>query len=479
MTTAQVGRRQDRGDADDRPGGEQPDRARAAASSPRRPHYSAPLSCISSIVPCSSLRSTRLESETGIWSIGTLSDGSGLAPLASGYSFELEVKNACDSVGEQRADEGEGFRLAVARFEHADAGQQHQRAEPARREVDGDGVVGAFFADRLGDVVVVDQADVDFAFGDRVADRDVVGEGDGAVVDHFFQPLLGAIVAILGPQRGHILLHGRGGGAPTDPVLPLRRRQPEGRGRQFGLLDDVFVVGDHPGAAGDPDPATFGVAVARRHQVEDVLRQLGQQPGFGDGGDRPWLLGEEDVGWGGVALLDQGRGEVGGFGEADLDVAVGFGLVAVDGGADRGRDPARVEGDPFGFRLVRAAAAVFGAEAAAGEDDGGEDEQGGEQPRGMCEWGESRGRQLGCPNLMDSSAYGVRRVPTRARAAAARPAQVLRRRRRRRRPRPRRPRGGDLRPARPQRLRQDDDAAADRRASSAPTRARSRSAARR
>ena len=159
--------------------------------------------------------------------------------------------------------------------------------------------------------------------------------------------------------------------------------EPEGRGRQLGLLDDVLVVGDDAGAAGDADPAAFGVAVARRHPVEDVLRQLGQQPGFGDGGDRPRLLGEEDVGGGGVALLDQGRGEVGGFGEADLDVAVGFGLVAVDGGADRGRDPARVEGDPFDFRLVRAAAAVFGAEAAAGEEDGGEDEQGGEQPLGL------------------------------------------------------------------------------------------------
>src|SRR5690349_9353392 len=87
----QVGRRQDRREADESPGAEEPDRGGS-----RPEHYSAPLSCISSIVPWISFRSTRLESETGILLTGTLSEGSGLAPLASGYSFELEVKNCCD-----------------------------------------------------------------------------------------------------------------------------------------------------------------------------------------------------------------------------------------------------------------------------------------------------------------------------------------------------------------------------------------------
>src|SRR6476646_7959467 len=73
--------------------------------------------------------------------------------------------------------------------------------------------------------------------------------------------------------------------------------------------------------------------------------------------------------------------------EADLDVAVGFGLVAVDGGADRGRYPSRVERDPFGAGVVGAAAAVFGAEAATCENNRGrEDRQRGEQPLRL--WGD-------------------------------------------------------------------------------------------
>ena len=59
-----------------------------------------------------------------------------------------------------------------------------------------DRVVGALGRDRLGDVVVVDQADVDLAVGDRVADRDVVGEGDRVVGDHALEPLARDVLAV-------------------------------------------------------------------------------------------------------------------------------------------------------------------------------------------------------------------------------------------------------------------------------------------
>ena len=94
---------------------------------------------------------------------------------------------------------------------------------------------------------------------------------------------------------------------------------------------------------------------------------LASRPAVGDRADRARLLGEEDVGGGVVALLDQGRGEVGGVAVADLDVAVGLGLVHVDRAADRRRDPARVEGDPLGGRLGRPAPGVLGGGAAGAE----------------------------------------------------------------------------------------------------------------
>src|SRR6476646_7959466 len=61
--------------------------------------------------------------------------------------------------------------------------------------------------------------------------------------------------------------------------------------------------------------------------------------------------------------------------EANRDVKVRFGLVAVDGGADRGRYPSRVERDPFGAGVVGAAAAVFGAEAATCENNRGREDR--------------------------------------------------------------------------------------------------------
>src|SRR3712207_7254442 len=57
-----------------------------------------------------------------------------------------------------------------------------------RQHVDADRVVGALLGDRLGHVVVVDEADVDLAVGDRVAHRDVRGVRLGVVGDDALQP---------------------------------------------------------------------------------------------------------------------------------------------------------------------------------------------------------------------------------------------------------------------------------------------------
>ena len=145
---------------------------RAAAASISRPHaYSAPVSRMSFSVPCRSPSLAR----------SIFGDG-----ISAQRHELLRRRHAGDqrvllrAVGEVRlrlrrehlAHELQRLRLVLRRGEHADAGDVDERAEVLRREVDLDRIVGILGL-RLGDVVVVDQAEVDLALGDRVADRDV------------------------------------------------------------------------------------------------------------------------------------------------------------------------------------------------------------------------------------------------------------------------------------------------------------------
>ena len=117
-------------------------RARGRARAGRRPRRSPPPSERPGFLHQLDRRLDRAEvgevagRAAGSRDSGTLSDGSAWTPLASGYSFELEVKNVCALRREQGADEVERLLLAVASIEHADAGQQQQRAEAVGREVD-------------------------------------------------------------------------------------------------------------------------------------------------------------------------------------------------------------------------------------------------------------------------------------------------------------------------------------------------------
>ena len=91
-----------------------------------------------------------------------------------------------------------------------------------------DRILGALGGDRLGDVVVVEQADIDLAVGDRVANRDVVRVVDGVVGDHALDPVTGDFVAVLEAQRGtYCCSESVTGAQPTRPrqgVGELERR---------------------------------------------------------------------------------------------------------------------------------------------------------------------------------------------------------------------------------------------------------------
>ena len=137
-------------------------RPTARGPPPRRPPtappaYSAPVSRMSLSVPCRSPSLARSMSGAGISSIGV----SSLAGCDPG-----DERILLRAVGEVRAaprwrasaHERDRLLLVLGGGEHADAGDVDERAEVLRREVDLDRVVGVLGL-RLGDVVVVDQAE--------------------------------------------------------------------------------------------------------------------------------------------------------------------------------------------------------------------------------------------------------------------------------------------------------------------------------
>ena len=196
--------------------------------------------------------------------------------------------------------------------------------------------------------------------------REVVG--GRVVLDH------DNVVAVLEAQRGYVLLQRVRHRSPADATPPPRVGELERRVGKLRALR-VIAVGECARAPRDPDPAILRVAELWRDTVEDVLRQVGQQPLLGDRADRPGLLGEEHVGGGVRPLLHQRRGEVAGLGEAHLHVAVGGLLVDVDRAADRGGDPAGIQRDSLGLGLGRTASGVLGGGTAGAESQARERKQ--------------------------------------------------------------------------------------------------------
>ena len=196
--------------------------------------------------------------------------------------------------------------LLLRALDHRAAGDVDERARiAARREVDVDRVVGALLGDRLGDVVVVDEPDLDLAVGDRVADGDVVLERLGVVGDHALEPRLGLVLAAELAQRGHERLERRVGRRPADAALPLRLDKVKDGLREVGRLELALVERDDARSRGQADPLALGRAVARVDLVEDRLRERGEAPLLLQRAERARVLAEEDVGGAVVALLEQ------------------------------------------------------------------------------------------------------------------------------------------------------------------------------
>ena len=105
---------------------------RRSAARRRSLHQSAPVSCISSIVAWVSAMSERSPVGTGISRERDLERRVGLRVDRDRILLRGRGEELLALVGEQRADEVERLLLALERLEHADAGQQQQRAEAPR-----------------------------------------------------------------------------------------------------------------------------------------------------------------------------------------------------------------------------------------------------------------------------------------------------------------------------------------------------------
>ena len=246
--------------------------------------------------------------------------GGGGTALFSGYSQSPECGHrALAFLADRVGEEFLGEVRVVARLERAGAGDVDQGARVFVAEVVelGRDLVLAFLGRRLVPVVVVDDPGRDLAVADRGDDALVVVVALG-VVGEAFEPGLRGLFAVelldraddrdeVGLRRGDRQL-----------ALPLRLGEVEDRGRQFVGGDQVGVV-DHDGLArGDSDPVPGRRAVPRGDFVEGRGIDLGEQFVAGEQFQRRRVLGEEDVGGGGVSLLLDLAGETLVLAVADL-----------------------------------------------------------------------------------------------------------------------------------------------------------------
>ena len=354
--------------------------------------HNRPTSVSISRVPGRSARSARATS--GPARVSSAGRPSAIAtPSMSGYSKVFSANHCWVSRGEQPRDELRGVGVDRCRLGDADPGDVDQRARVAGC---GEGVlrphrVGADLGGLLVPVVVVDQAELRLAGVDGIDDQAVLLIGLHVVRDEGLEPGLRRLVTLrLAHRRDEGLERGvrRGDG---DLALPRRVRQVEHRLRHLVGGHLLGVVDDDTGATAHAGPGAVGGDVGRRDVGRDALGQRGQQPLGRDGAQGAGVLGEEDLGGGGVALLEQLRRELGAVAEPGLDRDAGLlgelgeqrrhQLLAA-AGVD---DDAVLRGDG-------------GARRAAGDGQG----DGGESPRrGRPEPRDGWGRDMRMDSLVD------------------------------------------------------------------------------
>ena len=169
---------------------------------------------------------------------------------------------------------------------------------------------------------------------------------DLAVVDGGDDPLVVVVVLGVGGEAFEPGLRGRFavelldraddrhevglGGRDRQLALPFRLGEVEDRGRQFAGRDQVRVVDHHGLARRDSDPVPGRRAVLRGHFVQGRGIDLGEQFLAGQQFQRRRVLGQDDVGGGGVSLLLDLAGEPLVLAVADLDLGAVLLFEALD-----------------------------------------------------------------------------------------------------------------------------------------------------
>ena len=202
-----------------------------------------------------------------------------------------------------------GLGLAAA-GQHPGAGGQHQRTRVlAVEEVHarGDLVGTTRAACQDVPVIVVGQAERMLPGLDAVAHLAVLLLVDAVFADRG-EPGQGRLRADAVDQVTGGGAEGTGRGV-GEAALPLGLAQVEDAGGQVRLGNQLRVVEVHPRARRPGQPAAVGRGEAAGGLGEGRRRHRQQQAAPGEVADRPGLLGDEDIGLGARALLDDLVGE--------------------------------------------------------------------------------------------------------------------------------------------------------------------------
>ena len=189
---------------------------------------------------------------------------------------------------------------------------------------------------------MVDHPGIDLAGVDGLQNRIVAAIVPGACLERI-EPVERGLFAFQFEERTDDRLEVRscrGGGPAADP---LRLGQLQQRLRQFGLFHPVLVVDEHSRAGRDTDPATLRCP-ERRCDLGNCARvDGGKEPGMIDQHHGWGVFGQENIGRGGFALLDDlvAQFDVVTLAQGDLDsgiaseaLAPGFGQRFVLGVVD-------------------------------------------------------------------------------------------------------------------------------------------------
>ncbi|OJU34004.1 MAG: hypothetical protein BGN94_08660 [Rhizobiales bacterium 68-8] len=164
------------------------------------------------------------------------------------------------------------------------------------------------------------------------------------------QPFERGVAAVQQLDR-HDLLEQRAAGRHVgDAVLPRFGGEAEDGSGELALRHHRLVVGDDARAQAGADPGPVLRRVDRRHLLQRVVVQRGEHGAVGERDERRALLGIEDVGGRGVALLDELVGELAAAALADVHPDAGRAAEDVDQRARRLLVLAIVEGERLACR---------------------------------------------------------------------------------------------------------------------------------